>query len=92
MGVEKFFELAHRQWPVLTGPIVTGTHNITMGLDGRLTVAIYLSDVAKWQTFYVSEDEFDDPDNLVLQMNESIGTLRSSHQKKRTTGAESHAC
>lgn len=82
MSVARFFDLAHEQWPVTTGPVVTGNHNITKGFDGRLTVAIYLPDIGNWQIFYVTEDEFENPEELVAEMATLIEQHRQSHQKK----------
>lgn len=65
MGITRFFELANQVWPVEKGK---PRHVIGFDPDHGLFVAIWLREIEKWQSFYVTDDEFDDPESLVKGM------------------------
>lgn len=65
MNLKRFFELANQEWPVEEGK---PKHSITFDPVNGVTIWIWLCEIEKWQSFYVTDDEFDDPELLVKGM------------------------
>lgn len=75
MGIKRFFELANQQWPVEEGK---PRHGITFDPEKGLVIAIWLHQIKNWQTFYATDDEFDNPEGLIAGM---INLLKLVEQK-----------
>ena len=65
MGLKRFFELANTKWPVEEGK---PRHAICFDPKDGLIVTIWLREREAWQWFYLTEDEFNDPENLIMGM------------------------
>lgn len=65
MGLKQFFELANARWPVEEGK---PRHAICFDPVQGLSVHIWLREKDAWQWFYLTEDEFNDPKNLIIGM------------------------
>lgn len=65
MQLTRFFKLANQTWPVEEGK---PRHGILFDPEKGLVVSIWLREIQKWQTFYVTDDEFNDPESLVKGM------------------------
>lgn len=77
MQLTRFFELANQTWPVEEGK---PRHNILFDLEKGLVVSIWLREIQKWQTFYVTDDEFNDPDSLVKGMVNLLELLKQKDE------------
>lgn len=66
MSIRRFLALAQQEWPT-----DKARHNLTLSdEDDCLEVTLFLE--GRWQAIIVSEDEFDDPEHLIVQMRAAL--------------------
>lgn len=65
MGIKRFFELANQIWPVEEGK---PRHAICFDPEEGVIVTIWLRKKDAWQWFFVTDDEFANPEDLIAGM------------------------